>query len=167
MTLDVGPPTSPSCSLDASVAMASLLATDAGIVDTAGCSQASSTPSMQVCFLCTIKTLKTRFTTQWQMFTMVDVCCMCGKLAAISVHVRLSAFHTWLWFVGPTSSRSLSWTLSHWHPYPDLCCPARSSLSCSWSVQCKRGTYHHHCCFQVGGKVVKMLWDGYDVTYSH
>ena len=56
MTPDVGPPTVPGGAPDAGVAMGSPLPTDTGTVDTASCSEALSTSTIQVWFLCTTTT---------------------------------------------------------------------------------------------------------------
>ena len=50
MTPDVGPQTVRGGSPNAGVAMACPLPTDAGTVDTIGCSQGPGNPTMQVCF---------------------------------------------------------------------------------------------------------------------
>jgi len=63
MTADVGPPTAPRGLPNVGVAKGSPLHIDAGTVDTAGCSEAPSTPTIEVWFLCSSDTSDLRFTT--------------------------------------------------------------------------------------------------------
>ena len=87
MTPDVGQPPTRGGSPDTCVAMACPLPTDVGIVDTAGCSEAPASPTMQGCFMCMNKTPHMRFTIHIQVLTVVDICYLIGKLAICVVHV--------------------------------------------------------------------------------
>jgi len=74
MTPDIGPSPVATGSPEADVGMHAYLSTNAGTVNTAGCSQAPGSPIMQVCFLCMTKTLDLWFTTHLAVLTVVDIC---------------------------------------------------------------------------------------------